>query len=780
MADIQQKIKDAKAAGYSDDEITQHLSQTPDYGPKIQAAIAEKYTPAEIITHLSTAPAVAPAAGEIPAARKPAQWNEFLNYVGPSVAQQYKNVVNMVTSPVETIRGMSGLMGERSGAFEAQANINKELQGNRPQAAPVPGTFAGDFQISQAARIAQAKVQSGELDKHFMRYSTPEGIKQALITDPAGTAMDLSMLLSGTAGVARAGSRVTGAVGKSARDIERAAQFYDTAATYTNPFTPAIAAGKALISPIAPYLDKFGRYVDTALQGKLAESTAARVAQEAAGGDINAIRAAQKEAPSTITAGQATADIGRSQYQALADLARTKDTQNYFSRLDELQAQNIENKLANIAGGSTQTEIINNLRKSEQALNELTTPMRQTELAAANTGKLKQQLEGQATELGGVAAGKVDDVRRFVAARDRLGGGVSAPGSIRKASETGMPTPNKYTIEGEMSAAAERVATKAAEDSLKYGQGAQFAQNRADSLAQYGLKPLDTNGVIRDINAKLNDPKIGVSDVNRKVLTAVGKKIEEWTARNGGVIDANALYEIRKNTINEVVEKLTAGQNPSVAAKRATQLLTETKPLIDDAIVKAGGTGWKDYLDTFSKGKDVIAQRKFAGMAKKLYEENPAEFQRLIKGNRPDLVEGIFGKGRIDVRAEMGDKFKVLDEAAHSLERAGKMAKSAELGAADLADIVKKSTPTLRIPFFGLKASVGNAVLKELSGKLSAKTMAILEEGFKSGKNANELLDKVPFSDRSRIYNAVSKVNRLGVGVVSNALAPDNRNNLGK
>lgn len=730
---------------------------------------------ADEIRRLQAEPA--PAAGEIPAARKPAQWNEFLNYVGPSIGQQYQNVVNMVTDIPGTIRGVSGLMGERSGAFEAQANINKELQGNRPQAAPVPGTFAGDFQISQAARIAQAKVQSGELDKHFMRYSTPEGIKQALITDPAGTAMDLSMVFSGTAGVARAGSRVSGAVGKSARDIERAAQFYDTAATYTNPFTPAIAAGKALISPIAPYLDKFGRYVDTAFQRKLSESTAAQIARNAAGSDIDKIRAAQAAAPEGITAAQATFDIGRNQYQSAAQLGRSKDTQNYFSRLDDLQEQNIQNKLAGAAGGSTQTEIINNLRKSEQALNELTTPMRQTELAAANTGKLKQQLEGQATELGGVAAGKVDDVRRFVAARDRL----ATAGSVREATKTGMPTPNKYTLEGEMSAAAERVATKSAADSLQYGEGARFAQNRADSLAQYGLRPLDTNGVIRDINAKLNDPKIGVSDVNRKVLTAVGKKIEEWTARNGGVIDANALYEIRKNTINEVVEKLTAGQNPSVAAKRATQLLTETKPLIDDAIIKAGGTGWKDYLDTFSKGKDVIAQREFAGMAKKLYEENPAEFQRLVKGDRPDLVEGVFGKGRIDVRAEMGDKFKVLDEAAHHLERAGKMAKSAELGAADLADIVKKSTPTLRIPFFGLKASVGNAVLKELSGKLSAKTMAILEEGFKSGKNANELLDKVPFSDRSRIYNAVSKVNRLGVGMVSNALAPsDNRNNLGK
>jgi hypothetical protein len=724
------------------------------------------------------APAVAaPVASEIPAARKPAQWNEFLNYVGPSIGQQYQNVVNMVTDIPGTIRGVSGLMGERSGAFEAQANINKELQGNKPTAAPVPGTFAGDFQISQAARIAQAKVQSGELDKHFMRYSTPEGIKQALITDPAGTAMDLSMVFSGTAGVARAGSRVSGAVGKSARDIERAAQFYDTAATYTNPFTPAIAAGKAIISPIAPYLDKFGRYVDTALQGKLAESTAAQIARNAAGSDIDKIRAAQAAAPEGITAAQATFDIGRNQYQSAAQLGRSKDTQNYFSRLDDLQEQNIQNKLAGAAGGSTQTEIINNLRKSEQALNDITTPMREGNIERANLGQKVSSLENKSFTYARLASGEVDQVRRFIAARDRL----AKSGSVRKATETGMPTPNKYTLEGEMSLAAEQVATDAANASLKFGTGARAAQARADYLRSKGISPIDTDGIINNINAKLKDPKIGVSDVNRSALTAVTNKIREWTANNGGIIDVDALYAIRKTTLNEAIDKLTAGQNPTTAAKHASQLLTELKPLIDDAIIKAGGKTWKDYLDTFSAGKDVIAQRELAATAKKLYEENPAEFQRLVKGDRPDLVEGIFGKGRSDIRAEMGGKFKVLDEAAHHLERAGKMAKSAELGAADLADIVKKSTPTLRIPFFGLKASVGNAVLKELSGKLSAKTMAILEEGFKSGKSANELLDKVPFSDRSRIYNAVSKVNRLGVGMVSNALAPsDNRNNLGK
>jgi hypothetical protein len=896
MADIQQKINEAKSAGYSDDEIAQHLSQSPEYGDKVKAALSEQYTPTEIISHLTGAPepapasapaAVEPIANGIPEQRKPAEWRDLPGNIGASLAEQGKNVANIFLHPVDTIQGITGLIGERSGVNAAKEQLDKSL--------PIPRS-SGDFaelDIENAAALARAKQQSEGLTAHFQRYTTPEGIKEALITDPAGTAADLSMLLSGTAGFTRGATKLT-------RDAEltqagqNVGKVLDVAAKYTNLLTPFIAAGKKVLSPVMPALESAARIVDTAWQRKLPENTAAQIAQNAAGADIDKIRAAQAAAPKGMTAAQATADIGRNQYQALGKLAQSKDTQNYFSRLDELQNQNIANNLSSAAGGANQTEILNNLRKSEKALNDLTTPMREENLAAANLGKKVSDLQNKAMTYTRLASGEVDNVRRFMDAKERLTFGSKAniadalqkelvgqitnetvnildkglkagksvsellstlpigdqqrvfsafkkidplhkelagkisdetsnildqgfkarksikellptvplgdqqrvldaykkaeaskfkSGAERKAAETGRPTPNKYTLEGEMADAAEKVATDAANASLKFGSGAKAAESRAKYLISKGVAPLDTNGIIRDIETKLTDPKIGVSDVNKQTLNAVKAKIQEWTAANGGIIDADALYAIRKNTINEIIDKLTAGQNPTTAAKHASELLNELKPLIDDAIIKAGGKTWKDYLETYSAGKDVIAQRELAAAAKRLYEKSPAEFIDLIKGNNTKLVEDIFGRGRIDIKAELGNKFRVFDEAAHHLERAGKMATAAETGAGDLADIVKRSTPTLRIPFFGLKTSIGNAVLRELSGKLNAKTMRILEEGFKSGKNANELLDKVPFSDRSRVYDALSKVNRTGVnaaGTLSNALVNENVNNLGR
>ncbi len=661
---------------------------------------------------------------EIPAPRKYGLSDvpgAALRNLPKSAVEFGSNLVTAVTSPVQTVTALGDILG---GVME-----------------PVTPSFlyGGD----SLARAKQAR--GGFADLMADRYGGYENLKRTVAEDPVGFLGDLSTIFSGGAGVAgKAGATTTaGALTK--------------AATYTNPLTPIAGAGKYAYGKLVPE----------------AEKAAATIARKAAGEDLSKIRAILDQDKTGLTVAELLADLDRNQIHALGELASTKDTTNFYSKLNKLREQTRQSTLDNLAGGATNTEILNNLAKSKDALTNVTTPMREAELAAANTGKYKQRLERQATTLGEIAASKVDDVRRFTAARQRLNAAKT------QADLSPNVSADRLKFTGEMEDAAERVATRAAEESRLYGEGSRFAQRRADSLKAEGLSPLDTDGVIRDINAKLNDPKIGVSDINRQVLSAVSNKIKEWTARNGGVIDARALYEIRKGTITEVVESL--GKDPKTSAKYASKLLGEVRPLIDDAIIKAGGTGWKDYLDTFSHGMDVINQRKMAQAARDLYKKSPDEFVALVRGERPDLVEEIFGSGRIDLKREMGSKFQALDNVAHELEQARKIKAGAETGAAHLKDIVKETTPTLRLPFFGLKATVGNAVLKELSGRINDKTMQILERGFQSGKNFEDMLNEVPFGDRGRVYNALQKVNRAqltGAASVSNMLAPQNRNEL--
>jgi hypothetical protein len=57
MDGIEDKIKQAKKAGYKDEEIVQFLAQLPDVGPQVLSALEQQYKPAEILKFLGQSPA---------------------------------------------------------------------------------------------------------------------------------------------------------------------------------------------------------------------------------------------------------------------------------------------------------------------------------------------------------------------------------------------------------------------------------------------------------------------------------------------------------------------------------------------------------------------------------------------------------------------------------------------------------------------------------------------------------------------------------------------------
>ena len=57
MDGIEEKISQARKAGYKDEEIVQFLAQLPDVGPQVLAALEQQYKPAEILKFLGQSPA---------------------------------------------------------------------------------------------------------------------------------------------------------------------------------------------------------------------------------------------------------------------------------------------------------------------------------------------------------------------------------------------------------------------------------------------------------------------------------------------------------------------------------------------------------------------------------------------------------------------------------------------------------------------------------------------------------------------------------------------------
>jgi hypothetical protein len=280
-------------------------------------------------------------------------------------------------------------------------------------------------------------------------------------------------------------------------------------------------------------------------------------------------------------------------------------------------------------------------------------------------------------------------------------------------------------------------------------------------------------------------------------LSTVANKIKEWTALNGGVIDAEALYTIRKEAVNEaIMAKLGSNADPKASAKYAAKLLGEIRPLIDDAIEKAGGTGWRNYLKTHEIGAQEINIQKLYGEAAEMYRTNKQGFVDLIKGNNPDAVEKIFGPGSFDILQEalknemragpamnVGEKLKSLQKIAADIERDTNIAEAATRGKGALD--VKKLGFSEKIPgFVGYITAVAKKVAQTLEGKVETRITETIVNGLKNGKSANEILDTLPADDRIKALKALKNSTEWNAltGVAAerainrNSLAPEQQN----
>ena len=537
-----------------------------------------------------------------------------------------------------------------------------------------------------------------------------------------------------------------------------------------------IGAGLNVVLPGA--LSAAGRGIGKVadlVSGRWTDAMASGILRSAAGNDLPAIKAAlqsysipNKAASENLTAAQAASGIKNDIWNALDELAKRGDKDNFFSRLTPIQRQEVVDGLSRIAGGANQTEARNVAARSKGALNAITGPMREAELGAANTaGTIGGSLQSEAGALASGASSKVADVRRLEGAKraaDRVA--LSGSGNLAPRMEIGMPRLSGKTSYGEeLSNLAERLSQKSADDSLILGEGARFKQMQVDSLADHGLRPLTSDGIIQTLSRQIADPKIGTSDLNSKVLGAVRDKIEKWT-NSGGVIDANALYGIRKSAVNEAVEQLMGPADPKAKAKMAAGLLNRIKPVIDDAVERAGGTGWRNYLKTFEEGMTDINKQKMGAKALDLFTKEPAKLESLASGNEPKVVEKIF-KTEFDLRRAIGDKANPIDAAAAYLSREREILEGAARGKGGLDAILEENIAKFKLPnWINAKIAVTNRALSEIEKRVNKSTMDKIQLAMRSGQSAHKMLSFVPRSERSAVLAAILR----GQGPISGSV----------
>jgi hypothetical protein len=468
------------------------------------------------------------------------------------------------------------------------------------------------------------------------------------------------------------------------------------------------------------------------------QNRAANLAQQAAGADLKEVVNALRNAPPGVGVAQTLARFENPALQALVkdSLESTPEGAQYLSKLGTMTEKEAVNELAKLAGGTTAADVRATNELAKANLNTITGPMRETALKRANLG---QYVADEA------AVRKANDLTVLMGSGTKI-------------------DPQQFVTQ---------------------------ATGAEQALRSVGIKPLESAPLANKINAISQNPSFAGNDLVEGAVKTVADDIAKWTSQ-GGVIDANALEAIRKNAVNAAIAKLRPGADATAQRNLAAGVMSNIKPLIDDAIESAGGAGWRDYLTTHAKGMRNIAEKKLTGEALALFKNNKNEFVRLVQNESPDAVEKILGPGSYNIAMELADStMDVLRKQATShLDRIA-ASKQATDGQKALATLVAQNTSVFRFPnLINAWAAAGNKTISELEKRIGVKTTKTLSDAMQNPQTAANLLESIPASERNKILQLINNPSALGLkgaaitraaampAAPTNALAPESQNAL--
>lgn len=180
-----------------------------------------------------------------------------------------------------------------------------------------------------------------------------------------------------------------------------------------------------------------------------------------------------------------------------------------------------------------------------------------------------------------------------------------------------------------------------------------FKKSQLQSLADNGFYPLRVNPIVEEIDSLLGKSTVRASDLKVGTLQELRDKLINLTDENG-IIDSNALYEVRKQ-IGDSIKKFSEATK-TTDQKTLAGLETSLKSLFDKTIEEAGGVKWKDYL------------KNFATYSKKIDQANIGNYLSQRLGGYVDDVE------------RAGAFYNAVRDAASTIRRSGGAIRYEKLG----------------------------------------------------------------------------------------------------
>lgn len=454
----------------------------------------------------------------------------------------------------------------------------------------------------------------------------------------------------------------------------------------------------------APLIGKaIGKVMD---MRQLPAQQAAKIAKQSLGQDLPTVLATLRSARPGASVAEITAGIENPTWQALVQRSLERDPQ-FLRNLNALSDAESLNALTKLAGGATATETRGVAEATKQNINAVTKPMRESALARANLGRY-----------------------------------VAEDAALREANDLAVAAASGGQI-----------------DPVRFAAQATGAEK---ALRSAGVKPLEGAPLAQRIASVARNPQFAANDLIEGSVQQIANDISKWTG-SGGVIDANALEAIRKNSVNAAIARLRPGMDATSQQNAAAGVLSRVKPFIDDAIEAAGGTGWRDYLTTHAKGMQRVNEKKLVGEALRLWKSDKDGFVRLVQNESPEVVEKFLGKGNYNIAKELSDSTldTLRDQAKQHIMRAGAKQQASE-GQAALRELMRQNVSRLRLPSH-LQAWVTNTnkALQVLEDAIGQKTLDVLTRAVKTPQGAADLLATLPGSERLRVAELIQNPNNV-------------------
>ncbi len=239
------------------------------------------------------------------------------------------------------------------------------------------------------------------------------------------------------------------------------------------------------------------------------------------------------------------------------------------------------------------------------------------------------------------------------------------------------------------------------------------------------------------------------------------------------------------------LNQVKAGVEASTNAQQLSSVIDNIKDLMaakDNKFIVKNLADVKKDVAAALPGYDV-AQQKFAAMSPEVNQaqvltkmrevleqplgvgERAGAFATATGKGETALLKKSTGEARYSTLADVltPEQMKVVGDITSELRRNESMMKQAKEGADAMNLIMEANKSKFRLPdFMSVKVTLANQILRVMEGRLNQKVLSELEKGFKSATSFEELMRKVPASERLEVLKAL--------GDVKNQLSPTKLN----